>query len=91
MINVSMLRQLEQLTRIKKSLETSDLETARNRAEEKVLETLQDISVGKQIFGITLGELVEKYLDYKKDVLLNKEKKRQEEITIERIHLHNVQ
>ena len=34
---------------IKKSLETSDLETARNRAEEKVLETLQDISVGKQI------------------------------------------
>ena len=38
---------------IKKSLETSDLETARNRAKEKVLETLQDISVGKQIFGIT--------------------------------------
>ncbi len=70
---------------IKKSLETSDLETARNRAEEKVLEALQDISVGKQIFGITLGELVEKYLEYrKKDVVLNEEKKGQEGITIER-------
>ena len=70
---------------IKKSLETSDLETARNRAEEMVLETLQDISVGKQIFGITLGELVEKYLEYrKKDVVLNEEKKGQEGITIER-------
>ena len=60
---------------VRKSLKTTDLVAARKRAEEIYWEVRQDLAVGKQIFGITLEELVQKYLDYRwNDVLLNKEK-----------------
>ena len=71
---------------IKKSLKTKDLDFARARAEQEVLDILQDIRSGKQVFGITLGQLVEKYLAYRaKDVALNEKTKGQEGITAERL------
>ena len=70
---------------VRKSLKTTDLVAARKRAEEIYWEVRQDLAVGKQIFGITLEELVQKYLDYRwNDVLLNKEKNGAEGITQER-------
>jgi integrase len=71
---------------IKKSLKTKDLDFARARAEQEVLDILQDIRSGKQVFGITLGQLVENYLAYRaKDVALNEKTKGQEGITAERL------
>lgn len=52
---------------LRQSLKTSDLETAIQRAEDFVLQTLSDINSGKKMFGITLGELAEEYLEYRKD------------------------
>jgi integrase len=52
---------------IRKSLKTRDPQTAVLRAEEMTLKILADVQGGKKIFGITLRELVHKYLDYRMD------------------------
>ena len=52
---------------LRQSLRTSDLDTAIQRAEDFVLKTLSDIQSGKKMFGMTLGELVIEYLEYRKD------------------------
>jgi integrase len=54
---------------LRKSLKTSDYETAKKRGETLILQTLSDVASGRKLFGITLGELVDKFLDYRwKDV-----------------------
>ncbi len=54
---------------LRRSLKTTDYETAIGRGEKLILETHSDISSGKKIFGITLGGLVDEYLEWrKKDV-----------------------
>ena len=50
---------------IRKSLRTRDFESAVERAEKIVFDTLGDIKSGRKIFGITLGELVDAYLHYR--------------------------
>ncbi len=50
---------------IRKSLRTRDYESAVERAEKIVFETLGDIKSGRKIFGITLGELVSEYIRYR--------------------------
>jgi integrase len=52
---------------LRQSLKTPDLDTAIQRAEDFVLQTLSDINSGKKMFGMTLGELAEEYLEYRKD------------------------
>ena len=51
---------------LKRSLKTRDLETAISLAEEITVNTLADIKVGRKVFSITLGELVNQYLDYRR-------------------------
>jgi integrase len=54
---------------LRKSLKTTDYETAKKRGETLILQTLSDVASGRKLFGITLGELVDKFLDYRwKDV-----------------------
>ena len=54
---------------LRKSLRTPDYETAKIRAEELILRTHSDVVSGKKLFGITLGELIDKFLDWReKDV-----------------------
>lgn len=54
---------------VRESLRTKDLETAVMRAEKRVLEILSDVASGRKIFGITLRELVELYVnDREEDV-----------------------
>jgi integrase len=54
---------------LRKSLKTRDLESAVKLAETKVFEIFSDVSTGKKLFGITLQELVDEYLSWrKKDV-----------------------
>ncbi len=50
---------------IRKSLKTRDLETAKKRAEEIVFQTMSDVASGRKMFGITLGELVQEYLEWR--------------------------
>ena len=50
---------------LRRSLKTTDLETARVRGEKLILETYSDIASGKKLFGITLGELVGEYLKWR--------------------------
>lgn len=52
---------------VRKSLKTRDLETAISRAEKRVLETLTNIRMGKKVFGITLQELVDLFLEWRED------------------------
>jgi len=57
---------------LRKTLKTKDLETAILRAETIYLEINSDIRVGKQIFGMTLQQVVDKYLTYRQeDVLMD--------------------
>lgn len=49
----------------RKTLATKDLMTALQRGEEEVFKVLGEIHSGKKIFGITLGQLVELYLDWR--------------------------
>jgi len=51
---------------LRRSLKTTDRETARQRGEKLILQTLSDAASGRRLFGITLGELVEKYLDWRR-------------------------
>ena len=67
---------------IRKSTKSRDLDSARKIAERMVLEIHADLSAGKKFFGITLGELVERYLEYRwKDVEINNATMGQEGIT----------
>ncbi|MEK9889517.1 MAG: integrase, partial [Gammaproteobacteria bacterium] len=50
---------------VRKSLKTSDHETAKLRGEELIFKILGEVAQGKKLFGITLGELVDKFLDYR--------------------------
>ena len=50
---------------IRQSLRTRDYESAVERAEKIVFDTLGDIKSGRKIFGITLGELVDAYVRYR--------------------------
>jgi hypothetical protein len=47
---------------LRRSLKTTDYETAIVWGEKLILKTHSDISSGKKIFGITLGGLVDEYL-----------------------------
>lgn len=47
------------------TLRTKDLETAIKRGEDEVFRVLGEIHSGKKIFGITLGQLVELYLEWR--------------------------
>jgi len=49
----------------RKTLQTKDLETALKRAEEEVFRIHGEVHSGKKIFGITLGQLIELYLDWR--------------------------
>ena len=54
---------------LRRSLKTTDYETAIIRGEQLVLETHSDIASGKKMFGISLGELVDEYINWRsKDV-----------------------
>ena len=51
---------------LRRSLKTTDYETAKHRGENLILETHSDIAAGKKLFGITLGGLVDEYLAWRK-------------------------
>ena len=51
---------------IRKSLRTRDFESAVERAEKIVFDTLTDIKTGKRIFGITLEQLVQEYINWRR-------------------------
>jgi integrase len=54
---------------VRKSLKTTDYATAKLRGEELIFKILGEVAQGKKLFGITLGELVDMFLDYRwKDV-----------------------
>ena len=50
---------------LRKSLKTRDLNSAIELAEEKTFEVMNDLKSGKELFGITLKELTERYLAYR--------------------------
>ena len=49
----------------RKTLQTKDLETALMRGEDEVFRIHGEVHSGKKIFGITLGQLIELYLDWR--------------------------
>lgn len=51
---------------LRRSLRTTSPNEARILGEELVLKTLQDLSIGKKLFGITLHQLCDLYLEYRK-------------------------
>ena len=54
---------------LRKTLQTTDTDTAIKRAETKYLEIYSDVKTGKKIFGITLSELICAYIAWRsKDV-----------------------
>ena len=54
---------------LRKTLQTTDTDTAIKRAETKYLEIYSDVKTGKKIFGITLRELIFAYIAWRsKDV-----------------------
>ena len=50
---------------LRKTLQTTDTETAIKRAETKYLEIYSDVKTGKKIFGITLSELISAYIAWR--------------------------
>ncbi len=52
---------------VRKSLKTRDLKTAIERGKTLYLEMYSDVRTGKKIFGITVGELVEQYLEWRRE------------------------
>jgi hypothetical protein len=52
---------------VRKSLKTRDFDTAKQRAEDIVFETMSDIKSGKHLFGISLGELVQEYEGWREE------------------------
>ena len=51
---------------VRKTLGTRDFKTAVQRAETLYLQLYSDVASGKKLFGITLGELVDQYLKWRK-------------------------
>ena len=49
----------------RKSLRTRDLDSALSKGRKLALEILSKVESGKKLFGITLAEVVEKYLEYR--------------------------
>ena len=52
---------------LKKSLRTKDLDTAKEKARQIYYATMGKIDAGQRIFTITMGDLVEKYIEYQQD------------------------
>ena len=52
---------------MRKSLRTENLTEAKQRAEQKVIETLAQVQSGKKIFGLTIEQLVVEYLKWRKE------------------------
>ena len=52
-------------TYVRKSLKTTDYETAKLKGEELIFRVLGEVAQGKKLFGISLGELVDKFLEYR--------------------------
>ena len=50
---------------LRKSLRTKDFDTALIRAEDKYLQTYSDITTGRKIFGMSLGQLVSEFIDWR--------------------------
>ena len=50
---------------LRKSLKTTDYITALNRAKDEVLRVMSDTKQGKKQFGVTLGELIQEYLNWR--------------------------
>ncbi len=50
---------------VRKTLKTRDLPTAMQRAETEYLQLYSDIKSGRKLFGITVGELVAEYLNWR--------------------------
>jgi hypothetical protein len=50
---------------LRKSLRTKDYDTALIRAEDKYLQTYSDITTGRKIFGMSLGQLVSEFIDWR--------------------------
>ena len=57
----------------RKSLKTKDFNIALSLATDLALELSSDQRVGKQIFGITLGELVDLYIEYREKDIQSKD------------------
>ena len=54
---------------LRKSLRTRDFDAAMKRAEEMCFQTFSDVASGRKIFGVTIQEMVDVYLDWRgKDV-----------------------
>ena len=51
----------------RKTLKTRDLETALGRGREMFLDIKVELRLGKKIFGLTIGELVDGFLEYQKE------------------------
>lgn len=56
---------------VRKSLKTKDLDTAFKRAEEKIFEIYSDMKSGRKIFGIILNELVNEYVLYRSEDVID--------------------
>lgn len=56
---------------VRKSLKTSDYETAKLRGEELIFKVIGEVAQGKKLFGISLGELVDKFLEYRREDVKN--------------------
>ena len=56
---------------VRKSLKTRDFESACDVAEDLVLQTISDVKAGKKLFGITLNELVDVYIDWRTEDVEN--------------------
>jgi integrase len=52
---------------IRKSLRTRDYESAVERAEKIVFETMSDIKTGRRIFGLTIDELCDEYIKWRRE------------------------
>jgi integrase len=50
---------------VRKSLKTTDYQTAKQEGEELIFKVLGEVAQGKKLFGISLGELVDKFLEYR--------------------------
>lgn len=57
---------------VRKSLKTRDRETAIVKGEELIFKVLGEVAQGKKLFGITLGELVDRFLEYRWEDVKNK-------------------
>ena len=50
---------------VRKSLKTTDYQTTKQEGEELIFKVLGEVAQGKKLFGISLGELVDKFLEYR--------------------------